>query len=120
MRYVRHDKKRYVFIVKYAKIEGNTLLFFYRKLFGDILTYRSSPKIIYERDGWLVVRVNHRYLPQIRAATLMCGPGSLYTLLVSGSLRALLRKLRSRIEGKSYVEELAQAYLEHKKTMRKV
>jgi len=107
---MKYDKRRYLFIVKYAKINIRDLLFFYRKTFGDIIYLKSSPKIIYEKEKWFVLRVSHRYLNHLRATIALYGEGNLYTLIVSGSIRSLVSNLKSRTEGKIYVDELQACY----------
>lgn len=112
---MKYDKKRYLFIIKGRGLNGGSLLFYYKKLFGDFEALQASIKIVHEKDDWLVLRVNHKYLTRVRAAILVYGSGSLYTMLVSGSIRALIRKLQLRSEGKKYAQDLLKAYLEEKR-----
>lgn len=115
---MKHDKRRYLFIIKWGKVDGHSLVSYYKKMFGEFMALRSSIRIVHEKESWLILRVNHRYLEHARAAILVYGSGNLYTLLVSGTMRGLIRKLRTRIEAKNYVEQVVQAYVTHKRNIK--
>ncbi len=114
---MKHDKRRYVFIVKYNnKINAHSYALFFKQTFGEIIMSKCSFKVIYEEKTWFVLRVSHMCLPYVRSATVIYGtPGDLYTLVVSGSIRGLIRSLESRSEGKIYVEQLRQVYRAQKR-----
>ncbi|MEM3655809.1 MAG: hypothetical protein QXP58_04760, partial [Thermoprotei archaeon] len=109
-----------VFIVKYNSIaNADSYIQSLRRMFGEIIKIKSPIRVIYEEKTWFVVRVNHRYLPYVRSAVFMYGvPGDLFTLTVSGSILGLIRSLEVRNEGKSYAEQLRQAYRAQKKVFR--
>jgi RNase P/RNase MRP subunit POP5 len=106
-----------MFIVKYnSEVKGISLIYFITELFGKLMSHRLSIKIIHEEPEWFILRVNHRYLPFVRAAVALYGkPGDLYTLAVSGTVRGLIHRLEPRIECRKYMDSFVKAYSEYKR-----
>lgn len=106
-------KRRYLFVLKLATTaSGSQLLVFFRELFGTIRFYQAQPFVVFDTADWVVIKVNHRYVTELRAAICAFGEtGGFYTLLVSGSIRGLLRSLGLRKEGEPYTLALKQRYL---------
>jgi RNase P/RNase MRP subunit POP5 len=110
---MKSKKRRYIFVLKFiTAARGDQLLGFFKDLFGTIKFYQAQPVVVFDSPEWTVIRVNHKYVTELRATICAFGePGGFYTLLVSGSIRGLIRGLGPRKEGERYTEALRQRYL---------
>jgi len=114
---MKHDKRRYVFIVKYNnKISARSYALFFKQMFGEIMMSKCSFKVIYDEKTWFVLRVSHMCLPYVRSATVIYGmpwrpihPCGLWKYTGFNSFS------RIESEGKIYVEQLRQVYRAQKR-----
>jgi hypothetical protein len=109
--FLRYEKRRYIFVVKNNDITSTQITSTFKAFFGKLCYNKASVRPILEHENWVVIRVNHLYLPQLRAAVLLTGEiGDLFSLVTSGTLTGIIRSLKRRKEGQKYVQTLELLY----------
>lgn len=109
-------KRRYMFVKKRQDIKGLEVLSTFRNLFGLLPFYDAQPKLVAETSQFVVYRVASAYTRELRVSILLTHmTGSLYTLVVSGTIRGLVRRVRERREGALFWQSLQAEYLKGRK-----
>lgn len=109
-------KRRYVFVKKRREIKATEALSTFKALFGFLLFYDAQPRLVAETNQFAVYRVASNYVRELRISILLThATGGLYTLVVSGTLRGLIRRLRERKEGEAFWQGLKAEYLKGRK-----
>ncbi len=104
---VRWDKDlkgRYVAICFHDRLESpfEALKRSFTRLYGLVTLRLSGLKLIEKGDGYIVVRVWNRYMANLRASVALLEdkgePVQAHIVLVSGTIKALRKKLSRAIE----------------------